>query len=106
MVKNIIYLLLLTCGLLGCKIANQASSSNQFGIFKIADNGKTIEMDGEINSQSLNNFKALIEAHPEVTTINIKNCDGSSDDDVNLELSLLVHQYPLARRGLYSFGWD
>jgi hypothetical protein len=49
-------------------------------------------MDGEINSQSLNNFKALMEAYPEITTINIKNCDGSLDDDINLQLSLLVHQ--------------
>lgn len=92
MVKNIIYTLLLICGLLGCKTTNQASSNNQFGIFEIANNGKTIEMDGEINSQSLTNFKALVEAYPEVATINIKNCDGSLDDDINLQLSFLVHQ--------------
>ncbi len=92
MVKNLIYTLLLAFGLLACKTTNQASSNNQFGIFEITDNGNTIEMDGEIDSQSLNNFKALIAAFPNVTTINIKNCDGSLDDDINLQLSTLVHQ--------------
>lgn len=92
MVKNTSYILLLICGLLSCKTSNQISSDNQFGIFQITDDGKTINMDGEINGQSLDNFKALIAAYPEVTTINIKNCEGSLDDDINLQLSRLVHQ--------------
>ena len=62
----------------------------QFGIFKI-ENSTTVEMDGAINSNSLNNFNALIVANPDINTINIVNCDGSLDDVTNLQLSKLVH---------------
>ncbi|EAY30594.1 hypothetical protein [Microscilla marina] len=68
------------------------SSQKQFGIFKVLDNNTSVEMNGEVNSQSLTNFTSLTTAYPNITIIHIKTCDGSSDDDVNLQLSALVHK--------------
>jgi hypothetical protein len=68
------------------------SSSNQFGIFTVLSDSVTIEMDGTINRNSLENFNELVDNYPNVNQINIVNCDGSSDDEVNLQLSLKVHQ--------------
>ncbi len=68
------------------------NTERQFGIFKVLENNTTVEMNGVVNSQSLNNFNTLTAAFPNIDTINIKNCEGSSDDTVNLELSLKVHQ--------------
>ncbi len=67
------------------------STKNTFGIFKILEDNITIEMNGTINSSSLVNFNKLHAKYPNVKTINIKNCDGSSDDEVNLKLSKKVH---------------
>ncbi len=64
----------------------------QFGIFKVLDGEKGIEMNGVINSKSLTNFEALNKAYPNVKKITIKECDGSEDDETNLKLSLKVHK--------------
>jgi len=68
-----------------------SNPSRQFGIFK-AINDTTAEMDGVIGSNSLANFNAMIAVNPNINTINIINCDGSEDDETNLQLSILVHQ--------------
>ena len=66
-------------------------TETQFGIFEVIDDN-TIELDGVINGASLENFNALIDSYPNINTIRIVNCDGSEDDEVNLQLSTLVHQ--------------
>lgn len=71
---------------------NTSSSNRNFGIFKVLENNTTIEMNGTIDSSSLNNFNNLVMDFPNVNKINIINCDGSSDDQINLQLSLKVHQ--------------
>lgn len=67
-------------------------NDKQYGIFKVMDDDQTIEMDGEIASSSLSDFNDLISNYPNVNRINIVNCGGSSDDDVNLQLSAVVYQ--------------
>ena len=67
------------------------NSQTSFGIFKISDDKKSAEMNGTIGSSSLINFNKLYQAYPTITKINIKNCDGSSDDTVNLLLSKRVY---------------
>lgn len=66
-------------------------SQTVFGIFKVLQDGKTAEMNGTINSSSLVNFNKLFQKNPKVTKINIKQCDGSSDDEVNLLVSKRVY---------------
>ena len=53
-------------------------------------------MNGVINGSSLVNFNKLISKYPNIKTINIKQCDGSSDDEVNLQLSKKVHDLGIA----------
>lgn len=61
------------------------------GIFKVLTGDTIIEMNGVIGSSSLNDFNTLYTSFPTVTTINIKNCDGSEDDQTNLLLSKKVY---------------
>lgn len=60
------------------------------GIFSVQKDSVTVVMNGVINSNSLANFQKLLAKYPNISTINIKNCDGSSDDETNLKLSKLV----------------
>jgi hypothetical protein len=92
--KNV-FLIFLLFGLAGCGSSSVESildSSKQFGVFKVSEDSTTNEMDGEINSSSLSNFNALLAAFPLVNKINIVNCGGSADDEINLQVSKLVHE--------------
>lgn len=66
--------------------------NRQFGIFSVLTDDTTIELNGEISSRALSDFNRLLAAYPKVAKIQIKNCGGSSDDTVNLQLSAKVHQ--------------
>ncbi len=73
--------------LVSCK-----EEKRKFGIFKVLPDNKTIEMNGEIGTTSLNDFNKLSHKFPDVSQINIVNCDGSDDDEVCLQLGLKVYQ--------------
>lgn len=97
--KSVLFLFL-TIGLVcACnkddEIITSTTKTKTFGIFKVLDDNLTVEMNGVINSKSLAKFNALYAAFPTVTTINIKECDGSMDDETNLKLSAKVHQLGL-----------
>lgn len=68
------------------------NETTTFGIFEVQADGSTIRMNGEIGSNSLNNFNLLLQDYPDINRIEIVECGGSSDDEVNLALSLKVHQ--------------
>ncbi len=67
-------------------------AEKQFGIFTVLDDNKTVEMDGDIRTQTLDNFEQLQVNYPNIKTINIKDCGGSLDDETNLKLALKIHQ--------------
>lgn len=67
-------------------------SSTQFGIFAVQADETTVRMDGEITSSTLNDFNQLLQNYPNVNRIEIVECEGSSDDEINLQVSLKVHQ--------------
>lgn len=93
--KSITYIYLSTLLLFSCGSSNKSeneSTKREFGIFKVLDDNITIEMNGEVKSTSLDNFNQLEAFFPNIKTINIILCDGSSDDEINLQLSLKVHQ--------------
>lgn len=62
-----------------------------FGIFKITNDKTVVEMNGTIGGSSLIDFNKLYVAYPAVTKINIKHCDGSTDDTINLLVSKRVY---------------
>ncbi len=64
---------------------------SQFGIFKVLNSGTTVEMKGEISSNSLTNFNNLLANYPDIKRIEIISSEGSFDDETNLQLSKLVH---------------
>lgn len=88
--KLIIFLSLVS--ILSGSCSKEESEDRSFGIFTILIDETTVEMDGVINSKSLKNFNKLHSSYPKIDKINIKNCDGSSDDEVNLLLSYRVHE--------------
>lgn len=88
--------------LLSCSSDDDSSNNNDestntntqrtYGVFTVLDDDLTVLMDGEITSSSLTDFNSLDAAFPNINKINIKNCGGSSDDTINLQLSIKVHQ--------------
>lgn len=66
-----------------------------FGIFTVIDDN-TVEMSGEIESNTLDDFNDLIRSYPNINRINIDEVPGSGDDDINLEVSLKVHDLNIA----------
>lgn len=71
---------------------DNSPARKKFGIFKVQDDNRTAIMDGEIDDKSLDKYNAMIAAYPGLERINIAECGGSSDDEINLQLSLKVHQ--------------
>lgn len=71
---------------------DNSPARKKFGIFKVQDDNRTAIMDGEINDKSLNKYNDMIAAYPDLDKINIAECGGSSDDEINLQLSLKVYQ--------------
>ncbi len=98
-VKNlkslVVFILAISLFSMSCN-DDDTTVGNQFGIFTVLSDNTTIEMNGTINSNSLDNFNDLTNSYPSVNAINIKNCDGSSDDEVNLQLAQVVYQRQMA----------
>lgn len=90
-ILQVIILLVLVTSCSKNEGATVNTTKTTFGIFNVSKDKKTAEMNGTINSSSLNNFNNLYASNSSITKINIKNCDGSSDDEVNLRLSKRVH---------------
>ncbi|MBI9063884.1 MAG: hypothetical protein JEZ14_18015 [Marinilabiliaceae bacterium] len=63
-------------------------------IFSVVDD-QTVLLNGVINSRSLNDFNELYAKNPGLKQVNIQQCDGSINDEINLELSKRVHELGL-----------
>jgi len=88
--RKLVLLLVFVSVLISCN--KDESNGPKFGIFTVLEDNTTVEMNGVINSKSLKNFNALYALYPKVNKINIKECEGSSDDETNLQLSSKVHE--------------
>lgn len=79
-----------------------------FGIFKVLNDDRTIEMNGEIGDNTLTEFNTLLERFPQVNKINMIEVPGSYNDEVNLQVALKVHQEQIAthlvKNGLIASG--
>lgn len=77
-------------------------------IFSVSADKETIVLDGVINSSALEKFKTLANENPAIKRIEIVNCEGSINDDINLELAKYIyeHQYDIHLRanGLIASG--
>ena len=77
-------------------------------IFKISDDKKAIILDGVINSSAFKDFKSLSGKYPMVKRVEIVNCEGSINDNVNLKLATYIHKQGftthLRDKGLIASG--
>lgn len=69
---------------------NASNTQDEFGIFYVIDE-ETVEMEGEISSSTLADFNELLAAYPNIARIEIIECGGSSNDEINLKVSKKVH---------------
>ncbi len=82
------FLLNVGCGLLSPEIQQLEKAT----IFKVSEDQKSIVLDGVINSSAYTAFKDLAEQHPQIKRLEIVNCEGSINDEVNLKLAKYVHK--------------
>lgn len=61
-------------------------------IFHVSEAQTAIVLDGVINSSALDRFKNLHQEYPYIKKLKIINCDGSINDEINLELAQYIHQ--------------
>lgn len=66
-----------------------------FGIFQIIDSN-TVEMDGEIDSNTLADFNDMIASYPNINQINMREVPGSIDDEINLQVAKKTHDMNIA----------
>lgn len=76
------------------EVATEIAKLEKADIFSVVDN-ETIMLNGIINTKALTEFNALYAKNKTVKIINIKNCDGSINDEVNLQLSKRIHDLKL-----------
>ena len=89
-------LFFLVLGLMsGGALAPEASHVHEYGIFRVLADGRTVEMHGIINGNTLENFSRLVANHPDIRRIHMIQSDGSSDGRVNLQTALRVHELGL-----------
>ena len=60
-------------------------------IFSVSENNQRIVLDGVINSSAYAKFKTLAELNPHIKTLDIVNCEGSINDEINLKLAKYIH---------------
>ncbi|WP_298421888.1 hypothetical protein [uncultured Kordia sp.] len=96
---NIKYSLLLLCVavlFIACKndddTNTNSSSTTVFDIFTVQSDNETVVMNGEIKSRTLQDFNNMLAAYPDIKQIHIAEVPGSSDDEINLQVGVKVHQ--------------
>lgn len=77
-----------------CSLFNRAGLGKyeKAEIFSISKNKNAIVLDGVINSSALKKFQIIANENQGIKRIEIVNCDGSINDDVNLELAKYIYQ--------------
>lgn len=88
-------LLLLSFTIFSCQSNDEAPPQTNFGIFRVIDEN-TVEMNGDINSSTLNSFNDLIAMYPSINKINMLEVPGSVDDEINLLVSKKVYDQNIA----------
>lgn len=70
-------------------------TDDTFGIFTVLD-ADVAEMNGVIGSSALVDYEEMLTTYPDINTINMREVDGSSDDEINLLVSKKVHDDNMA----------
>lgn len=62
-----------------------------YAIWSVDADKKTVTMNGAIETGYLAKWNEMVAAYPDINQINIKECGGSGDDDMNIELCKKVY---------------
>lgn len=89
-IKAILLLIIISISQHSCN--DDLSLITEFGIFTVQPDGTTAIMDGEIKSRTLGDFQDMLEGHPDINLIQISDAPGSSDDEINFEMGVLLNQ--------------
>lgn len=87
---NLILAISITFYMVSCKII-EIKKLEKEEIFTVENNKNAIILNGVINSTALEKFKFLAIQYPNLKRIEIVNCDGSINDEVNLKLSKYIY---------------
>ncbi len=84
---------------------------NQFEITEFEVQDQFLHMNGEINSQTLKQFEAIIAENPQITVLVKQVVPGSMDDDTMIALAYRVRELGLnthltSQSAIYSGGVD
>jgi hypothetical protein len=88
---KILFSFLVAISLNSCRTNIDQLSLRSHGIFALQEGDSVLLMDGVINQNSLKNFNTLYKKFPSITKVEIKECEGSMDDETNLQLSKRVN---------------
>lgn len=68
-----------------------AQDLEEVTFFQVAEDREgVLEMEGTINSDTPTQLKAILDANPEIRTIEMYYCPGSSDDEANFPMARMV----------------
>ncbi|MFD2568359.1 hypothetical protein [Pseudotenacibaculum haliotis] len=83
---------ILSIMMVGCNsLPHELQQLEKLTIFKVSKDKKAIVLDGVINSSALKQFKKVAESNPSIKTLHIVNCEGSINDEVNLQLAKYIY---------------
>ena len=75
----------------GVVLTATAQNLDEVTVFEVAEDEEDILlMEGTINSDTLAQLKALLDANPVIRTIEMHYCPGSSDDEANFHMARMV----------------
>ncbi len=92
--SSVILFIGLSLSLVSCRVFrfSEFREMERSNIFSVSEVDNCFILNGVINSSALRSFKTLCQIYPDIKKINIVNCDGSINDDVNLQLAAYVHE--------------
>jgi hypothetical protein len=99
MIKSILIFGVLSLSLASTAGCEKSCFQSKYGVFKVK-NDSTATMNGTISSRTDNQFKKLMENHPNIKWIELGDCPGSKDDETNLKLSKEIHDRGISTRVL------
>ena len=94
MIRRGVLLLGLMLVLLGCDVATDSALNSQ-EITEFEVDGTALIMNGEINSQTLDQFEEIMAENPQITVLIEEDVPGSLDDDTMIALGYRVRELGL-----------
>lgn len=75
--------------------ASRPATATQFGPFRIVADDRA-ELNGSITSDTPRQFRALLNAHPDIRQIDFVECPGTDDDEANLAVARMIRKAGIA----------